>query len=126
MLALSCLDMLLDFDLVNSFVQFISKRGYLANLIDSLFKTDQQLCRVLDYSPDSLKALYVYESKMAMLSRFGNSHIGAELLLEQKVLGVLSQMKVFDLHPDFQVAANFGRQSTTFVPPIDIRYQQVC
>lgn len=100
--------------------------GYLSHLIDSLIKTDAKLCRVLDNNPENLKALYVYESKMAMLSRFGSTHMGAELLLEQKALSILAQMKVYDLHPDFQVA-NHGAQyaDSSFVPPIAIRYQQI-
>jgi len=80
---------------------------------------------VLDNQPENLKALYVYESKMAMLSRFAGSYIGAELLLEHRVIGVLSQMKVFDLHPDFQVANFMGSSDNSFVPPIDARYQQI-
>lgn len=103
MLALSCIDMLLEMDPMVSFIQFISRRGYLAHIIDSLMKTDQQLCRVLDVQPEHMKALYVYEPKMAMLGRIASSHIGAHLLLEHKALGVLSQMRVFDMHPDFQV-----------------------
>lgn len=66
-------------------------------------KTDQQLCRILETTPDNLKALYVYESKMAMLDRMASTCVGAELLLEQRTLGVLSTMKVYDMHPDFQV-----------------------
>lgn len=78
-------------------------KGYLSHIVDSLMKTDGQLCRVLDVQPDNIKALYVYEPKMAMLGRVAGSHIGAGLLIEHKVLGVLSQMRVFDMHPDFQV-----------------------
>lgn len=67
-------------------------------------KADNQLCRVLENVPMNMKALYVYQSTMAMLGRVASSHIGAGLLLEHKCLGVLSQMKVFDMHPDFQVS----------------------
>lgn len=123
MLALYCIDMILDIDSTSNFIQFISKRGYLAHLIDSLLKTDSRLCRILDNQPENMKALYVYESKMAMLSKFGSCYVGAELLLEQKLLGVLSQMKVYDLHPDFQVS--HYSTDNSFVPPIDVRYQQI-
>lgn len=103
MLALSCIDMLLDIDSMVNFIQFISRRGYLAHLIDSVLKADNELCRILECVPDNMKALYVYESKLAMLGRVASSHIGAELLLEHRALGILSGMKVYDLHPDFQV-----------------------
>jgi nuclear pore complex protein Nup205 len=121
---------LLDLDAMTNFIYFISKRGYLSNLIESLLKNDIKLCRVLDTNPDNLKPLYVYESKMAMLSRVSSSYIGAELLLEQKALAVLAGMKVFDLHPDFQVT-NYNNQyalasaTSSFIPPIEIRYQQI-
>lgn len=125
MLALACIDLLLDIDNMTQFIHFMSSRGYLAHVIDSLQKTDQRLCRILDNQPENLKALYVYESKLAMLSRFAGSYIGAELLLEHRVIGVLSQMKVFDLHPDFQAANLMGSTDNSFVPPIDARYQQI-
>lgn len=127
MLALSCVDMLLDMESMTNVIQFISKRGYLSHLIDSLLKNDGKLCRILDNQPENMKALYVYESKMAMLSRIGGSLVGAELLLEEKALSVLAGMKVFDLHPDFQVQ-NYSplyRTSSNFVPPIEARYQQI-
>lgn len=125
MLALSCIDMLLDIDSMVSFIQFISRRGYLAHLVDSLLKTDDQLCRVLETMPENMKALYVYESKMAMLGRVASSHVGAELLLEHRSLGILSGMKVFDMHPDFQVNSYMAQQYSQFIPPVDIRYQQI-
>lgn len=124
MLALACIDLLLDIDNMTQFINFISTRGYLAHIIDSLLKTDQKLCRVLDNQPENLKALYVYESKISMLSRFANSYVGAELLLEHRVIGVLSQMKVFDLHPDFQINNFVTSSSNSFIPPVDVRYQQ--
>lgn len=125
MLALSCIDMLLDIDSMVNFIQFIARRGYLAHLVDSLLKSDDQLCRVLENVPENMKALYVYESKMAMLGRVASSYVGAELLLEHRSLGILSGMKVYDMHPDFQVNNYIAQQYSQFIPPVDIRYQQV-
>lgn len=125
MLALSCIDMLLDIDSMVNFIQFIARRGYLAHLVDSLLKSDDQLCRVLENVPENMKALYVYESKMAMLGRIASSYVGAELLLEHRSLGILSGMKVYDMHPDFQVNNYIAQQYSQFIPPVDIRYQQV-
>ncbi|XP_055844433.1 nuclear pore complex protein Nup205 [Episyrphus balteatus] len=126
MSALSCIDTLLDLDSLTSFINFIAKRGYLSHLIDSLIKSDESLCRVLRNTPENMRALYVYESKMAMLARVASSHVGAELLLEDKILGVLAGMKVFDMHPDFQIN-NYSRHKhgDSFVPPIEARYQQI-
>lgn len=154
MLALACLDMLFDMDPMVAFVQFIERRGYLAHIVDGLRRSDEELCRVLEPQPDNLKALYVYEAKMAMLGRVAGSHIGAALVLEHRALGVLAQMKVFGLHPDFQLS-NYGaalqqqlsqphppqyiglRSAAAgpdgaggvggggFVPPVEQRYQQI-
>lgn len=124
MLALACVNLLLDIDTMTQFINFISTRGYLAHLIDSLLKTDQRLQRILDTKPENMKALYVYEAKMAMLTKFASSHVGAELLLEHRVIGVLSQMKVFDLHPDFQIM-DMTDDDISFIPPISLRYQQI-
>lgn len=126
MLALSCIDMLLDIDSMVDFIHFIARRGYLSHLVDSLTKSDNQLCRILENIPDNLSALYVYESKMAMLSRIASSYVGAELLLEHRTLAILASMKVYDLHPDFQVNHFVTQQhSTSFVQPVEIRYQQI-
>ena len=129
MLCLACIDSLLDHDSLSNFVNFISKRGYLAHLVDSLYKSDNHLCEVLKSMPENMRALYVYESKMAMLSRVACTHIGAELLVEDKLLGVLSSMKVYDLHPDFQIN-NFQQNKImmddeSFVPAVDKRFQQI-
>lgn len=125
MLALSCINALLDLDTMSQFVQFISRRGYLANLIDSLVKIDNQLCKVLETKPDTLKALYVYESMMATLCRVAGSHVGAELLLEQKLLNVLASMRVYNLHPDFQVSSFGVGLENAFIPSVEARYQQI-
>lgn len=126
MSALSCIDTLLDLNYMTNFVSFMSNRGYLSHIIDSLMKSDDELCRILHSSPGNMRALYVYESKMAMLLRVASSHVGAELLLGDKILGVLSGMKVFNMHPDIQVT-NICRESKNygFIPSADSRYRQI-
>ncbi|KAL5274824.1 NUP205 family protein [Megaselia abdita] len=127
MLSLACIDSLLHLDSMTNFITFISKRGYLAHLIDSLYKSDGKLCEILMSFPKNMKALYVYESLMAMFSRIASTHIGAELLVENKLFGVLSSMKVYDLHPDFQISQQkcFALEEDFFVPTVDKRFQQI-
>uniref|UniRef100_T1H3K9 Uncharacterized protein n=1 Tax=Megaselia scalaris TaxID=36166 RepID=T1H3K9_MEGSC len=64
---------------------------------------------------------------MAMLSRVASNYIGAELLVEDNLLGVLSYMKVYDLHRDFQI--NYQQlqamEDDSFVPAVDKRFQQI-
>lgn len=99
MLALSCLDKLIELDPHSSWVSFLSGRGYLKHFIDSLLESDGQLESMLHAAPESLRPLYVYESKMALLCRVASTRTGAEMLLEQKALSVMASMKVFDHHP---------------------------
>lgn len=98
--------------------------GYLSHLIESLIKSDAELSQILETTPEDLKILYVYEPKMAMLRRIASSYIGAELLLEHKILGVLASMRVFDLHPDFQLNS-MPIQTNSFIPSIADRYRQI-
>ncbi|KAJ4431675.1 hypothetical protein ANN_20275, partial [Periplaneta americana] len=100
MLALSCLDKLIELDPHTSWVSFLSSRGYLKHLIDSLLNSDDKLISILETTPITLRPLYLYESKMALLCRIASTHSGAELLLEQGTFACLSYMTAFDRHPD--------------------------
>jgi hypothetical protein len=64
MLALSCLDKLIELDPHTSWVSFLSSRGYLKHLIDSLLDSERKLLSVLEAVPATLRPLYLYESKM--------------------------------------------------------------
>ena len=64
MLALSCLDKLIELDPHTSWASFLSSRGYLKHLIDSLLDSERKLLSVLETVPATLCPLYLYESKM--------------------------------------------------------------
>lgn len=124
MLALSCLDKLIELDPHSSWVSFLSGRGYLKHFIDSLLDSDGQLESMLHASPESLRPLYVYESKMALLCRVASTRTGAEMLLEQKALAVMASMKVFDHHPIMHAGAA-DSSSADFIPSVGNRYLQI-
>ncbi|KAM7343656.1 nuclear pore complex protein Nup205 [Cochliomyia hominivorax] len=126
MSALACIDVLLDIDTMFGIMNFISHHGYLSHIVESLAKSDEELCNTLCNIPENMKYIYVYESKMSMLLRLANSHAGAELLLSNKVLDVLSSMRVFDMHPDLQGRQDWQQVEThEFVPRVDTRYRQI-
>ncbi|XP_058056565.1 nuclear pore complex protein Nup205 [Anopheles bellator] len=140
MLAMSCLDMLLSIDASVDIIEFVARHGYLTHIVNSLLKHDDALRRILDRNPNSFRALYVYESKMALLSRIAQCQIGARLLLEEGLLGILGSMKVFDQHRDVQLRMNgnhletgsdpmgslsLSGTSSSFIPPMEARYQQI-
>ncbi|XP_046735126.1 nuclear pore complex protein Nup205 [Diprion similis] len=123
MLSLSCLDRILEFDCSNTWVTYLASRGYLKHMVDSLLDSDNLLRTMLQPDPLTLRPLYLYESKMATLCRMASTRLGAECLLENKVLSCLSSMCVFDQHPDVNVGFEGG--DISFVPSIGQRYQQI-
>ncbi|XP_053982005.1 nuclear pore complex protein Nup205 [Hylaeus volcanicus] len=123
MLALSCLDKILELDYDNAWVIYLASRGYLKHMIDSLSESDNMLRSMLQPEPRTLRPLYLYEAKMATFCRIASTRLGAESLLENKILSCLSSMVVFDHHPDVHIGFEGGDYS--FVPSIGQRYQQI-
>ncbi|KAL0280136.1 UNVERIFIED_CONTAM: hypothetical protein PYX00_001520 [Menopon gallinae] len=125
MLALSCLDVLIELDSFTSWVRFLSARGYLQHLIDSLLESDDELVEICaNDRVSSLRPLYVYESKLVLLSRIASTRDGAILLIEQNAVNCLSSMKVFDIHPKPLLPEEI-KIETDFIPSQTERFQQV-
>ena len=84
------------------------------NVVHSLRESDSVLQDVLrndpsnDLDPDDLNALYVYETKMAFLGRLAQTRVGAERLLECRVLPILAQADFLDAQPEVDDAALMG------------------
>lgn len=123
MLALSCLDKILELDCENAWMVYLASRGYLKHMIDSLLESDNLLRCMLQPEPQTLRPLYLYEAKMAIFCRMASTRLGAESLLENKILSCMSSMCVFDQHPDVHVGFEGGDYS--FIPSVGQRYQQV-
>ncbi|KAL6443193.1 hypothetical protein ACFW04_002850 [Cataglyphis niger] len=123
MLALSCLDKILELDYENAWMIYLASRGYLKHMIDSLLESDNLLRCMLQPEPQTLRPLYLYEAKMAIFCRMASTRLGAESLLENKVLFCMSSMCVFDQHPDVHIGFEGGDYS--FIPSIGQRYQQI-
>ena len=64
MLSLSLLDSIISLDWQGSWLRFMSQRGFLQTLCASIQWEDESLQKMLLPSPEALKALYIYESKM--------------------------------------------------------------
>lgn len=123
MLALSCLDKILELDCDNAWMIYLTSRGYLKHMIDSLLESDNMLRFMLQPEPQTLRPLYLYEAKMAIFCRMASTRFGAESLLENKILSCMSTMCVFDQHPDVHVGFEGGDYS--FIPSVGQRYQQI-
>ena len=60
-----------------SWLYYLSKQGYLRHIIESLASEDNQLTDLVNSRPvDHLKTLYVYETKMALLTRLASTATG--------------------------------------------------
>ena len=64
MLALATLDSVLTFDLPQQWLAFMTSKGYIDHIVKSILQDDEQLQLTLSPHPESLKALYIFESKM--------------------------------------------------------------
>ncbi|XP_044732734.1 nuclear pore complex protein Nup205 [Chrysoperla carnea] len=123
MLSLATIDSMIEMDSNNERVKFLCLRGYLKHIIDSLLESDNKLRGVLDSTPETLRPLYLYESKMTVLCRIAMTRSGAQVLLEQKILGCLATMRVFDYHPE--IKQNTNTLDTDLLPSIEKRYHQI-
>lgn len=96
MLALSVLDELIHLDGRGSWTFYMAHQGYLRHIIESTSVEDAQLAQLVSADPPpSLRPLYTYESKMAMLTRLASTVAGAELLLESGLMVRMAEMTVF-------------------------------
>lgn len=110
-----------------AWITFMSSKGFLKHMVQSVLDSDKDLRAVLEPVPENLRALYIYEAKMSLLSRLATTKVGAELLLEQRLLSCLSTMKVFDYHPDVIRHTQFNNDSieSSFITPVEHRYLQL-
>ena len=64
MLACAVLDSIISIDWRHRWMRYLIKKGYLRHLVESVLLEDENLQNALRPSPEPLKSLYVYESKM--------------------------------------------------------------
>ncbi|XP_041441814.1 LOW QUALITY PROTEIN: nuclear pore complex protein Nup205 [Xenopus laevis] len=126
MLALALLDRIVSVDRQQQWLLYLSNSGYLKVLVDSLAEDDVVLRNLLTPQPPLLKALYIYESKMAFLTRVAKSSQGALELLRSGVIVRLAQCQVYDMRPETDPHGVFGmRETPVFIPaPVEI-YRQI-
>uniref|UniRef100_A0A668A7E8 Nucleoporin 205 n=1 Tax=Myripristis murdjan TaxID=586833 RepID=A0A668A7E8_9TELE len=124
MLALAVLDRILSIDRQNQWLVYLCNSGYLRVLVESLRQDDATLQGLLTPQPPLLKPLYIYESKMALLTRVAKTGQGAVELLRCGLVSQLMECQVFDMIPDSD-AHRVMRDQSGFIPsPLD-RYRQI-
>ncbi|XP_063052981.1 nuclear pore complex protein Nup205 [Engraulis encrasicolus] len=126
MLALAVLDRILSIDRQSAWLLFVCNSGYLRVLVESLRQDDGALQTLLCPQPPLLKPLYIYESKMALLTRVAKSAQGAVELLRCGLVAQLVECQVFHMLPESDSHRVFGqRERSAFIPSPLERYRQI-
>ncbi|XP_053318181.1 nuclear pore complex protein Nup205 [Spea bombifrons] len=126
MLALALLDRIISVDKTQQWLIYISNSGYLKVLVNSLAQDDGTLQNLLNPQPPLLKALYIYESKMAFLTRVAKSQQGALELLRSGIIANLASLRVFGMRPETNSHGAFGmREASAFIPGPVERHRQI-
>lgn len=121
LLAMAVFSLLVEVNGMINWIIYVSSKGYLKHIMESIFKSDEDLITFLDPTEQDARALFIFESRMALLTRIATTRVGAELLLEQKLFSYLSNMKVFSHHPE--IRRDYGEEDhETLIPPVSIRY----
>ncbi|GFS19080.1 nuclear pore complex protein Nup205-like, partial [Elysia marginata] len=127
MLALSVLDTILSLDRHSAWLSFLCNRGYLQHLVDSVAsEDDQQLLAVLAPQPANLRALYIFQSKMSLLTRVAQSADGARTLLHGGSLEKLASCSVLSLRPEVDDYSHLSEEDEEELVPSPLaRYRQL-
>lgn len=136
MLAFSLLDAIIAVDWQQRWLNYVSIKGYLRHMTEALPHEDHILQSMLDPSPEPLKALYIYESKMALFARIAQSFEGAKVLLQAGLLSRLAECSFLDQRPEQERIGLSGSlyaydqnmsevTQDSFVPSVMERYRQL-
>ncbi|EGG11345.1 uncharacterized protein MELLADRAFT_76626 [Melampsora larici-populina 98AG31] len=104
------------------FINVLSKNGFLKDFVDLLKDNEGDLMAVLEPDPESLNALYVYETQMAFLLRVAATRAGAEKLIEAKILARLGECNYLGRSSQAQLT---DPEFDTFIPSASERYHQL-
>ncbi|KAI0695309.1 nucleoporin Nup186/Nup192/Nup205 [Cytidiella melzeri] len=100
----------------------LGRPGFLTGFVRSLKDTDLRLQTVLKPNPDDLNPLYIFESKMSLLSRIAQSRGGAERLVESRLILSLAESDFIDARPELDQAFV---DNDNFLPSAMQRYHQL-
>ncbi|XP_048578619.1 nuclear pore complex protein Nup205 isoform X2 [Nematostella vectensis] len=127
MLAFSLLNAIVNVDWQKRWLTYFSMKGFLATIVEGLSQEDEALQTMLYPSPGSLKALYVYESKMSLLTCIAQSQEGAQALMHAGLLARLAECSFLDQRPEYEFHSSMNGygDEDSFVPSVMDRYRQL-
>ncbi|XP_042900797.1 nuclear pore complex protein Nup205 isoform X2 [Parasteatoda tepidariorum] len=100
MLAMAVLDVALSLNTQQQWLAFLVSKGYLRHILDSLSKDDEELQNLFNKNSNSFRIFYVFESKIALLTRIACSTSGALALLRNGAIHRMAECRALDLRPD--------------------------
>ncbi|KAG8189490.1 hypothetical protein JTE90_018142 [Oedothorax gibbosus] len=115
MLSLAVLDVAVSLDSQQQWLAFLDSKGYLRHILDSLSKDDEELQNLFNRNSNSFRIFYVFESKMALLTRISCSTKGALDLLRNGAIHKLAECRALDLRPD--LPNEFKQESSNWMIP---------
>uniref|UniRef100_A0A671UBH3 Nucleoporin 205 n=1 Tax=Sparus aurata TaxID=8175 RepID=A0A671UBH3_SPAAU len=118
MLALAVLDRILSIDRQNQWLVYVCNSGYLRSLVESLRQDDVALQSLLTPQPPLLKPLYIYESKMALLTRVAKTGQGAVELLRCGLVAQLIECQVVMRDPSGFIPSPMDRYRQILLPTL--------
>ncbi|KAK9882396.1 hypothetical protein WA026_020918 [Henosepilachna vigintioctopunctata] len=124
-LSMTCLGQLIYLTGNMSWIAYLSGRGYLKHIIQSLCDNDTDLLNSLEPSTNNFKVIYVYSAKIAFLLKLAGNRMCAELLLENNLLACFSNMKVFGHHPQISKTWDYKEDISQFTPSLEEQYLQI-
>ncbi|KAI8456250.1 nucleoporin Nup186/Nup192/Nup205 [Phakopsora pachyrhizi] len=104
------------------FINVLWRNGFIKDFVDFLKDSEGDLLAVLEPDPESLNALYVYETQMAFLLRVASTKAGSEKLIESKLLSRLGGCNYLNGAPQ---ALSSHLEFDTFIPSASDRYHQL-
>ncbi|KAJ2665374.1 hypothetical protein IWW48_000263 [Coemansia sp. RSA 1200] len=110
----------------NRVVIFLARKNFFSSYIGSIIRReDQAIQATLQLDPASLNSLYIYEAKLAFFLRIAQRQDGAERLLENGILDVLSDCAFLDLKPSIRNDSSLVNYADAFIPARAERYHQL-
>ncbi|KAK9760360.1 hypothetical protein K7432_015693 [Basidiobolus ranarum] len=119
---LDSLTLLWEKEKINQVTNYMLRRNFLRHFVEMLKRDDIALQELLQPEVDDLNALFVYESKLSLFLRIAQRRDGAEKLLENGVVEILSDIGFLDQRPNSDA---MNTDFDSFIPPATERYHQL-
>ncbi|ESO12327.1 hypothetical protein HELRODRAFT_187835, partial [Helobdella robusta] len=121
MLSMSVLDKVLLIDTQKMWLNDVSSCGCIQHVTNGISADDHHLKLMLNPDPVPLKTLFIFQSKMSLLSRIARTREGANVLLSCDVMSHLAACSVLSLRPKHE--GGYPYENSGFVPSILSRYR---